>query len=89
MSEFAWLNPEPEAAWEYRQSIAVIRNIMHNRMFPLTIDGLELCRVESTECRQPSIEARHESKALPKTPQQKRTRPSNWTKRDIIDGIFY
>jgi transposase len=22
-------------------------------------------------------------------PQKQRTRPSNWTKRDIIDGIFY
>ena len=22
-------------------------------------------------------------------PQKKQTRPSNWTKRDIIDGIFY
>ena len=22
-------------------------------------------------------------------PQKKRTRPSNWTKRNIIDGIFY
>jgi len=22
-------------------------------------------------------------------PQKKRTRPSNWTKRDIIDSIFY
>ena len=38
---FAWLNPEPEGSWEYRQSISVIRQIMHNRMFPLTIDGLE------------------------------------------------
>ncbi len=36
-----WLNPEPEALWEYRQSIAVIRQIMSNRMFPVTIDGLE------------------------------------------------
>ncbi len=22
-------------------------------------------------------------------PQKKRTRPSNWTKRDLIDGLFY
>jgi uncharacterized protein with von Willebrand factor type A (vWA) domain len=39
--KFAWLNPEPENLWPYRQSIAVIRQIMNNRMFPVTIDGLE------------------------------------------------
>jgi len=39
--KFAWLNPEPESLWPYRQSIAVIRQIMNNRMFPVTIDGLE------------------------------------------------
>ena len=39
--KFAWLNPEPEGVWEYRQSIAVIRQIMHNRMYPVTIQGLE------------------------------------------------
>ncbi|MDB5839564.1 MAG: hypothetical protein JWQ23_1516 [Herminiimonas sp.] len=39
--KFIWLNPEPEGLWQYRQSIAVIRQLMSNRMFPLTIDGLE------------------------------------------------
>jgi uncharacterized protein with von Willebrand factor type A (vWA) domain len=39
--KFAWLNPEPESLWQYRQSIAVIRQIMNDRMFPVTIDGLE------------------------------------------------
>jgi uncharacterized protein with von Willebrand factor type A (vWA) domain len=39
--KFIWLNPEPEGSWQYRQSISVIRQIMNNRMFPLTIDGLE------------------------------------------------
>jgi uncharacterized protein with von Willebrand factor type A (vWA) domain len=39
--KFAWLNPEPESLWQYRQSIAVIRQIVSNRMFPVTIDGLE------------------------------------------------
>jgi uncharacterized protein with von Willebrand factor type A (vWA) domain len=39
--KFAWLNPEPESLWQYRQSISVIRQIMNNRMFPVTIDGLE------------------------------------------------
>jgi uncharacterized protein len=39
--KFAWLNPEPESLWQYRQSISIIRQIMNNRMFPVTIDGLE------------------------------------------------
>jgi len=36
-----WLNPEPEQLWPYRQSIAVIREIMEARMYPITIEGLE------------------------------------------------
>jgi uncharacterized protein with von Willebrand factor type A (vWA) domain len=39
--KFIWLNPEPEGLWQYRQSISVVRQIMNNRMFPITIDGLE------------------------------------------------
>ncbi len=38
---FVWLNPEPEGLWQYRQSIALIRQLMNERMFPLTMDGLE------------------------------------------------
>jgi len=40
-ANFAWLNPEPEGLWQYRQSIDIIRQLMRQRMFPLTIDGLE------------------------------------------------
>ncbi|CAN5382749.1 VWA domain-containing protein [soil metagenome] len=36
-----WLNPEPEGLWQYRQSIDVIKRLMTNRMFPITVDGLE------------------------------------------------
>jgi uncharacterized protein len=39
--KFAWLNPEPEGVWEYRQSISVIKQILANRMYPVTIAGLE------------------------------------------------
>jgi len=39
--KFAWLNPEPENLWQYRQSIAIIRQLMNNRMFPVTLEGLE------------------------------------------------
>ena len=38
---YAWLNPEPERLWEYRQSVSLIRQLMANRMLPLTINGLE------------------------------------------------
>ena len=37
----AWLNPEPEGLWEYRQSVALVRQLLTNRMFPLTVAGLE------------------------------------------------
>ena len=39
--KFAWLNPEPEGVWEYRQSISVIKQLMTNRMYPVTLGGLE------------------------------------------------
>ena len=37
----AWLNPTPQAHWGYSQSITVIRDLMNDRMFPLTLDGLD------------------------------------------------
>lgn len=36
-----WLNPEPQELWQYRQSIAIVQQIMAHRMFPLTLKGLE------------------------------------------------
>ncbi len=39
--KFAWINPEPHGVWQYRQSISVIQQIMSQRMFALTIKGLE------------------------------------------------
>ncbi|WP_025136874.1 VWA domain-containing protein [Achromobacter sp. DH1f] len=36
-----WLNPEPTASWQYRQSIALMRDIMQDRMYPVTVAGLE------------------------------------------------
>ncbi|ARU04446.1 hypothetical protein CCO03_06930 [Comamonas serinivorans] len=39
--KFAWINPEPQGVWQYRQSIAVIQKLMSNRMFPMTLKGLE------------------------------------------------
>ncbi len=40
-SRAVWLNPEPEEIWPYRQSVKVLQEIMGNRMYPTTIDGLE------------------------------------------------
>ncbi len=36
-----WLNPEPEGRWEYTPSTKLIREIMDERMYPLTIRGLD------------------------------------------------
>jgi uncharacterized protein len=39
--KFAWINPEPQGVWEYRQSIGIVRQLMGQHMFPLTLTGLE------------------------------------------------
>ncbi len=39
--KFAWINPEPQGVWQYRQSISVIQQLIGQRMFPLTLKGLE------------------------------------------------
>ncbi|MEY4254603.1 MAG: hypothetical protein RLZZ566_2073 [Pseudomonadota bacterium] len=39
--KFAWINPEPLGVWQYRQSISIIQQLISNRMFPLTLKGLE------------------------------------------------
>jgi uncharacterized protein with von Willebrand factor type A (vWA) domain len=36
-----WLNPVPQQHWGYTHSIAMIREIFAERMFPLTLAGLE------------------------------------------------
>jgi uncharacterized protein len=36
-----WLNPVAQSYWGYTQSIALVRKIMEDRMFPLTLDGLD------------------------------------------------
>ena len=39
--KYAWINPEPQGVWQYRQSISIIQQLMSQRMFPLTLKGLE------------------------------------------------
>jgi uncharacterized protein with von Willebrand factor type A (vWA) domain len=36
-----WLNPTAERHWDYTPSIGVMKQLVGERMFPLTIDGLE------------------------------------------------
>lgn len=43
-----WLNPTPETHWRYTQSIGMIRQIMEDRMFPLTLEGIEAAMKELT-----------------------------------------
>jgi uncharacterized protein with von Willebrand factor type A (vWA) domain len=40
-SRAVWLNPLPEEHWDYTPSIKLLQQLMGQRMFPLTIDGLE------------------------------------------------
>jgi len=39
--KFAWINPEPPGVWQYRQSISIIQQLMAQRMYPLSLKGLE------------------------------------------------
>lgn len=36
-----WLNPETEDRWEWTPSVAITRELVGGRMFPLTLDGLD------------------------------------------------
>ena len=36
-----WLNPTAERHWDYTPSVGVMKQLMNDRMYPLTIDGLE------------------------------------------------
>ncbi len=37
----AWLNPEPPDRWEFTPSIRITRELVEDRMFPLTLAGLD------------------------------------------------
>jgi uncharacterized protein with von Willebrand factor type A (vWA) domain len=36
-----WLNPVPQNQWDYTQSIRLVQRLFSNRMFPLTLEGLD------------------------------------------------
>ena len=41
-----WLNPTPERHWDYTPSVGVIRQLMKDRMYPLTLAGLDAAMKE-------------------------------------------
>lgn len=36
-----WLNPVGERHWHYTQSVALLKDLMEDRMYPLTLEGLD------------------------------------------------
>ncbi|MDA5193199.1 vWA domain-containing protein [Govanella unica] len=40
-SRAIWLNPVPEKYWPHTASISLMRDLMGNRMYPLTLEGLD------------------------------------------------
>jgi len=41
-----WLNPVQEKDWDYTQSIRIMRQLMGGRMYPLTLEGLDMAMRE-------------------------------------------
>ena len=37
----AWLNPTPEAYWGHSASTSLVKTLMDERMYPLTLEGLD------------------------------------------------
>jgi uncharacterized protein with von Willebrand factor type A (vWA) domain len=46
-----WLNPVAQAQWGYSQSVKVIRELMNDRMYPLSLEGLDDAMRELTRKR--------------------------------------
>ncbi|MBY0582134.1 MAG: VWA domain-containing protein [Sphingomonas sp.] len=46
-----WLNPVPENQWGYSQSIKIIRELVNDRMYPLSLAGLDDAMRELTRKR--------------------------------------
>lgn len=37
----AWINPTPEEHWPWTQSVKITRDLMEDRMYPMTVEGLD------------------------------------------------
>ena len=47
-SDAVWLNPVPQRGWDYTESITMVREMLDDRMFPLTLAGLDAAMRELT-----------------------------------------
>jgi uncharacterized protein with von Willebrand factor type A (vWA) domain len=36
-----WINPYPKDTWNYTASTRIVRDLIEDRMYPLTLEGLE------------------------------------------------
>ncbi|MBB1440480.1 VWA domain-containing protein, partial [Shewanella sp. SG41-4] len=39
-NKVAWLNPQPENRWPIHHSISIIQQLVNDKMYPLTVDGI-------------------------------------------------
>lgn len=46
-----WLNPAQQSYWGYSQSTQIIRGLMNDRMYPLTVEGIDAAMRELTRKR--------------------------------------
>jgi uncharacterized protein len=60
-----WLNPEPEERWTYTSSVKITRELIGERMFPVTLSGLDRA---IAELRRPLSRATHAVPPSPATP---------------------
>jgi uncharacterized protein with von Willebrand factor type A (vWA) domain len=44
--KLVWLNPEPVERWGYTPSVRITRELVNDRMFPLTLAGLDAAIAE-------------------------------------------
>jgi uncharacterized protein with von Willebrand factor type A (vWA) domain len=59
-----WLNPEPQERWDWTPSIRLVRELVGERMFPLTLEGLDRA---TAELRRRAADARRPAPPPPGT----------------------
>ena len=47
----AWINPTPEPYWGHSASTTILKSLMGERMYPMTLDGLDLAMRELSRKR--------------------------------------
>ena len=46
---FVWINPTPKDYWEHSYSVQIMRDLIDDQMFPMTVKGLEEAMVSLTK----------------------------------------